>query len=47
MSAARWAGVAALAAGIAAVVAAPYVLPSYTVSLLTLTFIAALLAISV
>ena len=47
MSAARWAGVAALAAGIAAVVAAPYVLPSYTVSLLTLTFIAALLASSV
>lgn len=47
MSAARWAGVAALAAGIAAVVAAPYVLPSYTVSLLTLMFIAALLASSV
>lgn len=47
MSAGRWAGAAALAAGIGAVVAAPYVLPSYVVSLLTLTFIAALLAGSV
>jgi branched-chain amino acid transport system permease protein len=47
MSAARWAGATALAAGIAGVVAAPYVLPSYVVSLLTLVFIAALLAGSV
>jgi hypothetical protein len=47
MSRARWAGAAAVAAGVAAVVAAPYVLPSYVVSLLTLMFIAALLAGSV
>lgn len=47
MSAGRWAGAAALAAGIGGVVAAPYVLPSYVVSLLTLAFIAALLAGSV
>jgi branched-chain amino acid transport system permease protein len=47
VSAGRWAGAAALAAGIGGVVAAPYVLPSYVVSLLTLTFIAALLAGSV
>jgi len=47
MRAARWAGPAAAAAGVAAVVAAPYVLPSYVVSLLTLVFIAALLAGSV
>ena len=47
MSTARWAKVAALAAGIGGVVAAPYVLPSYVVSLLTLVFISALLAGSV
>jgi branched-chain amino acid transport system permease protein len=47
MSVARWVGAAAAAAGIAGVVAAPYVLPSYVVSLLTLGFIAALLAGSV
>jgi branched-chain amino acid transport system permease protein len=48
MSAPRWASAALpAAAGIAAVVAAPYVLPSFAVYLLTLTFIAALLAGSV
>jgi branched-chain amino acid transport system permease protein len=47
MSTARWAKVAALATGIGGVVAAPYVLPSYVVSLLTLVFISALLAGSV
>jgi len=47
VSAGRWAGAAAVAAGIGGVVAAPYVLPSYVVSLLTLVFIAALLAGSV
>jgi branched-chain amino acid transport system permease protein len=47
MTAARWAGAAAVAVGVAGVVAAPYVLPSYVVSLLTLGFIAALLAGSV
>jgi branched-chain amino acid transport system permease protein len=47
MITARWAKVAALAAGITGVVAAPYVLPSYVVSLLTLVFISALLAGSV
>jgi branched-chain amino acid transport system permease protein len=47
MTTARWAKVAALAAAIGAVVAAPYVLPSYVVSLLTLVFISALLAGSV
>jgi branched-chain amino acid transport system permease protein len=47
MSVGRWAGAAAVAVVTGAVVAAPYVLPSYVVSLLTLTFIAALLAASV
>jgi branched-chain amino acid transport system permease protein len=47
MSAARWVRSAAATVGIAGVVAAPYVLPSYVVSLLTLGFIAALLAGSV
>jgi branched-chain amino acid transport system permease protein len=47
MSVPRWTGAAALAAGTAGVVAAPYVLPSFVVYLLTLTFIAALLAGSV
>ncbi|HET6749209.1 MAG TPA: branched-chain amino acid ABC transporter permease [Actinomycetes bacterium] len=48
MSAPRWASAALpAAAGIAGVVAAPYVLPSFAVYLLTLTFIAALLAGSV
>jgi branched-chain amino acid transport system permease protein len=47
VSAPRWAALALAAAGIAAVVAAPYVLPSFAVYLLTLTFIAALLAGSV
>lgn len=37
----------AIAAGVGAVVAAPYVLPAYLVSLLTLVYIAALLAASV
>lgn len=37
----------ALAVGVAAVLAAPYILPPYLISLLTLTFIAALLAGSV
>ena len=47
MSVPRWTTAALAAAGIAAVVAAPYVLPSFAVYLLTLTFIAALLAGSV
>jgi branched-chain amino acid transport system permease protein len=47
MTAAGWVRAAADAAGVAVVVAAPYVLPSYVVSLLTLVFIAALLAGSV
>jgi branched-chain amino acid transport system permease protein len=47
MSAPRWTATVLTAAGIAGVVAAPYVLPSFVVYLLTLTFIAALLAGSV
>ena len=47
MTPARLAKPAATAVAVAAVVAAPYVLPSYVVSLLTLGFIAALLAGSV
>ena len=44
MTAPRWTTAALAAAGIGAVVAAPYVLPSFAIYLLTLTFIAALLA---
>jgi branched-chain amino acid transport system permease protein len=47
MSVPRWAPYAGLAALAAAVIAAPYVLPSYAVTLLTLVAVAALLAGSV